>query len=370
VAEVVTPASTAAAPAPEVVAPVPSLPAVVRLSPAESAQMEAAELPEPGPELPADPYLAPAAAARFRRRALVAKRGPLRLSLAIEPGTRVRGARLEAVQPPVEAIAVEERPRSVRVVLADEHLRLVLYAPREMLQPVAVTSAWLSPVADRAADPEAGVRVAAGVVLTEMDRRGTRRLVAGEVDWFHFEGWVKEEAVGEVFTPERFPAPAANGELATGAVITSPQGEVLARVTPPDGAAGYAPEFCCDATLLPGAPAGMQAVRVRLPSLEVRGLVPASAARKKPPPSETFSVGGLGMSAGGVSDTEHVLLRAGAGVYDRAGGRIGTALRETEMWVGYGARTGNDPLVWSTFLFSSFGFLEAQVKPGDLRPYR
>jgi hypothetical protein len=359
-------ASTATA----IVAAEPSPPAPLSAAPplAEPARAEAAEPPEPGPDLPADPYLAPAATRRFPRRALVAKKGPLRFSLTSEPASHA--PRLDPLFTTVEAVVVEERPRSVRAVLADENLRLVAYVLRGMLLRVATTAAWLSPAAERAPDPAAGVRVAPGIPLTETDRRGPLLRVAGEVDRIRFEGWTGEETVGDVFVPERFPTPAADGLLSTGTTITSPQGDVLARLPAPETPGGL-PTFCCEATLLPGAPAGMQAVHLRRVSLEVRGLVPASAAMKVPVGARRgWSAGGTGGSAGSISDTEHVLLRAGAGVYDRAGARVGTALRATEMWVGYGARQGKEPLVGARFLFSFFGFLDARVRPGDLRPYR
>src|SRR6185437_2635577 len=109
----------------------------------------------------------------------------------------------------------------LRVVMTDRYLRLVAYAPLPVFHWVSVTSTWLSTAADRAPDPEAGVRVAPGVSLSEIERLGPMRKVRGFVDGISFDGWVREEVIGKVFVPERFPRPPTNGLLESYTKITS-----------------------------------------------------------------------------------------------------------------------------------------------------
>ncbi len=170
----VAPAPEGVAAPPEGAAPLPApLPASpTEVAPAEPAQAEA-EPPEPGPELPADPYLAPDAATRFPRRALVGQGLGLRFTLQVNPTTRPHADSSGYVSPriphgPLEAVVVEERPKSVRVVMTDAYLRLVAYAPLPVLRWVSVTSTWLSTAAERA--PESGggrARGAGGLALRE-----------------------------------------------------------------------------------------------------------------------------------------------------------------------------------------------------------
>jgi hypothetical protein len=255
----------------------------------------------------------------------------------------------------------------VRLVLADERIRLVAYAPRVSLQQVATHGTWLAAAPDRAPDsnPGAGVRVAPGIALEEKERRGSLRRVAGEAMEVRFEGWLEGEGVGPVFVPERFAATPGAGLVASGTVVTAPNGDVVARFA---DRAGTAPMFVHEVTPLPGAPEGFQAIRFRSPAVEVRGLVPVAAYRKNTPGLSLWGVG-YG-SAGGVSDSQHAVLRAGAGLFDAAGDRVGVALSATEVWVGYGELWKGERRVWAQFLFSQLGFVHAEVRSADLKPYR
>jgi hypothetical protein len=353
--------------------PTPSAPAVVAIplpaqapSPPPAAPASAPpEPPEPGPRLSAAPYLAPGTDVRFPGRALVAKHGPLRLTLDGEPLSSSDPSQLSTR---VEGIVVEEHARSVRLVLADEHVRLVAFAPRDALQQVSIRSALLAVAPDRAPDPSAGARIAPGVPLDEKARQGGLRRVAGEASGVRFDGWIADDAVGFVYVPERFVVAGGAGLVAESTVVTSPTGEEIARFAGPLDPSDE-PSFRNEVAALPGAPVGFQAIHLRREAIELRGLVPIAGYRKKPPGVGFESGIGLG-DIGTISDAQPAVLRAGGGIFSAAGDRVGVALVDTEVWVGYDVIGGGDALRRAEFLFSRFGFVSVQVRSSDLRPDR
>jgi hypothetical protein len=110
------------------------------------------------------------------RRAVLARSGPLRFSPNDESPT---DPPFQALSDPYEATVVEERERSVRIVVADEHLRIVVFASRAALQPVTTRSTWLARAPDRAPDSSSGVRLAPGVAVNEQARERGRARIAG-----------------------------------------------------------------------------------------------------------------------------------------------------------------------------------------------
>jgi hypothetical protein len=95
-----------------------------------------------------------------------------------------------------------------------------------------------------------------------------------------------------------------------------------------------------EATLLPGAPAGFQAIHLRRPAIEVRGVVPAAAARTLPP-GTSFGIGELEEGASAPSATGIApSSRPARGFMARGEIMWGVALRPTEVWVGGTTRRG------------------------------
>ena len=347
-----------------VVAPSPPLalpPPPEQAAPEPEPAAPASEPPEQGPTLPATPYLDAAAKTRFPERALVAKRGPLGLALDGNPFT---ASEPTALAQAVEGIVVEQRARSVRVVLADGGLRLVAFAPRAALQAVSTRAAWLATAPDRAPDPTAGVRVAPGLALDPKERRGASVRVTGEADEVAFDGWIAEDAVGVVYVPKPFTPVAGTRLVLEGAVVSTPRGDAIARFSrAPDDTP---PGFVHDVTPLAGAAPGFQGIHVQRASIEVRGVVPVAAFRKG---SNGIHGSGVGFfSVGGVSDSLRVILRKGGGVHSEAGDRVGVALARTDARVSFTALDGKSSLVGATLLFGRFGFVSAWVRASDLEP--
>jgi hypothetical protein len=347
------PAPSAVASSPPAAPPAPA--------PAPEAELDA------GPTLSAKPYLAPGLAARFPRRAVLARSGPMRLALG---GRRFGDDRAAPVSWRVEGIVVEEHPRSLRLVLDSGAIRLVFFAPRAALHLVSSRAAWLALAPDRAADPAAGVRLAPGVVLDEIAAQGALHHVRGEASRVGFEGWLPDDAVGVTFAPQRFPAGGHEGLVAESTVVTSAAGEVIARLPPPR-VASAAPQLSFDVTPRAGAPAGFQAIELRLDDIEVHGLVPSASYAKAPPRTGTAgSLTGTAFgSAGYASDTEHALLRKGAELLDDSGAPVGVALAESDIFLSY-APVGDRTLRWASLSIGPFGFCEVRVRGADVRPLR
>ena len=354
----------APAPAPTEVAITPPAPPP---SPPSADPLPESE-PEPGPTLPARPYLAANIAARFPRRARLARSSPVRLTLN---GPRFGDNRTELLLSPLEAVVVEEHPRSLRVVVDNGAVRLVLFAPRSSFHMVSTRAVWLALAPDRAADPAAGAQIAPGVALDEIANQFTLHRVRGEASGIAFEGWLPEEAIGVSFVPRSFSAGGAEGLVAESTAITNAAGEIIARLPPPLNKAAP-PSFTFDVSPLAGAPTGFQAIHLRLPDIEIKGLVPSASYQKKPPRTGT-SVGQIGGGIGfmgSMSDTEHALLRKGAQLLDDAGEPVGIALVESDVFMGAVPIADKSPLRSAWLLISPFGFCDFQVRKADLRPLR
>jgi hypothetical protein len=345
-------------------------PAIVELpprpvAPTPLASAEPAALPSPSTaRLPAAPYLADGAASRFPRRALLARRVPLRVLPGEPPFTRRSDG--SDIMPPVSAIVVEEHTDTLRLVVDGGDVRLVVYAPRDGMALVTTRAEWLSVSPTRPADASAGVRLAPGIPVESGERQGTTRRVYGVTEEIRFEGWLAEDALGAIFTPERFVVPRGSGEVAAGTAITAPSGELLARLPdPPSGAP--ASILFYEVEPLPGAPAGQQAIVLRRESIEVRGLVPRTRYRKRDPRSQWGSGSGFG-SGGFLTDTERATLPRGAGLYSSEGERVGIALADIEVFLPFGRPEGDAGLRWANFLFPPYGFVAVQVRARELGP--
>jgi hypothetical protein len=366
---VVVPAPTVAASAPPVVASAAPIAEPAPPPPAAPLEPEPEPEPEPeaGPVLPARGYLGSNVAARFPRRAVLARGRPLSL---VPGGPALGDSPRGLLSSRVEVIVVEEHPRSLRVVVEDAVARVVVFAPRTVLRVVSTRPAWLSTAPDRAPDPAAGARIAAGIELDEIADGGPLHHVRGEASRVAFEGWLADDALGVSFAPGRPSPPGHGGLVAESTAIVNAAGEILARLPPP-WSKGAAPSFEFDVTPLPGAPAGFQGIHLALPEIEVNGLVPSASYKKKLPGVGAGSSSGVGMGSGGfITDTERGRIRKGAELLDEAGEPVGVVLAEAEVFMSFVKRADKAPLRWARLMISPFGFCAFHVRKADVRPLR
>lgn len=310
-------------------------------------------------------YLRPDVGDRFPKRCFLARSGPLRFALDDDP---VSGDGSGPLDHPVEVVVVDELPRTLRVVITTRFVRLVVFVGREDLHVASIHAAWLGTAPDRAPDPSASLRVAPGTPLEELERRGGARRVAGEADWVRFEGWIDGSALGLVYVPEPFVASGGEGLVTESAVIVSATGEVIARFLETQDAPAN-PPFLFEVQPLPGAPAGLQAIRLRGESVEARGFVPLASFQKKPSGRPITRI--LRRHA---DNPDHVLgsaravLAAGSGLYTAAGDRVGVTLVDTPVYLPSQPIGGAGPLRQVRISVPPFGLVLSRARWSDLRP--
>jgi hypothetical protein len=155
------------------------------------------------PILEPEQYLADGYWSRFPRRARVGAWGEIRLtrdgpSVATgEPWNQSPGWKRHVV--------VVDHGERVRIIENNTWWRMLLWVNRTDLSRVPVTRALLDVELGVRPAGNSGVTVMPGLLLTYGDERDGA-IETGWRDWeFHFLGWVPEEQLGHVFTPESAP---------------------------------------------------------------------------------------------------------------------------------------------------------------------
>jgi hypothetical protein len=172
---------------------------------------------------PAEAYLAGDKPTRFARMAFYES------LYAAEPGEGVVPlARVERVEAPAWRVlgVVEERPRSLRVIVEDEDLRIVVYLEDRDVHRVVRKRAPARLGSNRGQ----GVWVRPGLVASD---RGKSRTVDIDDPIFHGAASIDHRAVDRVFEPEEDEKEPNDALLAPGTVIEDEHGEALVRV--PEG---------------------------------------------------------------------------------------------------------------------------------------
>jgi hypothetical protein len=184
-----------------------------------------------------------------------------------------------------------------------------------------------------------------------------------------FDGWLDATAIGDVFVPARFPTPPGSGMVAQRTALTSRDDEVIASLSR-SADQGASTTFVEEVTPIAGAPPGFQAVWLQRPSIQVRGFVPLAAYKPKPEVPESLAMWGRGEPDGAVTCAQQAVLVAGRGVFTSAGERVGVALSQADVWVGYRDLDGGDRLVAATLFIGPFGFVRAWLRTSDLKANR
>jgi hypothetical protein len=181
----------------------------------------------------------------------------------------------------------------------------------------------------------------------------------GETSAIRFEGWIPDDALGDVYVPERLAGSGASpdGRLSGPTTVTTPAGDVLATT----------PNVALDVESAAGAPPGFQAIRLRRETIELRGLVPSNRYEKTAP--RAF---GSGRAVGSRhrpshTDAQHAILHAGAGIVDDHGDKVGIALVDTQVLTSYEPIASDDRLRTIEVWLDPFGFVVGRVRSNDLR---
>ena len=224
-------------------------------------------------------------------------------------------------QPRLFAV-IDRRPDAVRVVSDEDDARVAVWIARG---DVDLTITAPVELADEggASDPVHGLWLDPGVTITAGASRSARRdRTIGLVDpELRASGYVGDDALGPVWVgpvPPTSEAHPARAQIAAGASIRvgpAPDARVLAQAIER-----------VDTTATPAA-AGWQEVDVRVRGIHVRGFVRTTELTSDVVVRGVSTAG----SGYGMSDTENMIVDAGACLYDRKGGDVigvNTATRE------------------------------------------
>ncbi len=320
--------------------------------------------PNPPPIASVD-YLADGFAFTTTKRALLARRGPLRFS---EIGEPLSGASHEDVLVRLtETVVVAEHQTSVRLLVELRDVRLLLYAEHSALALVPRVATGLSVGPHLSADAAAGVRVVPGFVLTEKDRRGAMVRMEGEFGQVSFDGWLPANALGVVYDKEDFEAVAGEGLVREGTrVMAAASGPTVATFARDRG---RKPRFLFSVEPESGAPPGWQRIRLRTRQLDIRGLV--AAADYQPRPPGQGRLGGVHRAwipRGIMSDSRRGMLAVGATLHAPADcDRIGRVLNPLLVYYGFDS-PDSDGFVVVHFFAEELGVITALASAADIGP--
>lgn len=315
----------------------------------------------PPPPVPQVDVLADGYSATTTRRAWLARRGPLRFSV----GGELLDSGAEPIRA-VSAVVVAERD-SVRLLLEMRDVRLLVYAGRSALAPVACAATALSLGPDRPPNLATGVKVAPSLLLVEKERTDGSVHVEGSTPDLTFDGWIPAASLCVAHDQGELPAVAGNGLVRERArVVASPGGDVIATFV---DFGSKAPEYRFRVEHEGLGPPGYQAIRYRTREVEVRGLV-ASSDYKPCPPSHGLLHGSHRSRApgGATSDSRVGTLRQGIPLF--APGtreRIGRVLHPIRISYGLAPSEG-EALVPVSFFAEELGLVTVRAREGDIEP--
>jgi hypothetical protein len=300
----------------------------------------AAALPPPDKPLTIDDLLADGAGEHFPRRCRVASRGAFRFTARGAPAS---GRAPEHLTPPrLPVVVVDERNDLVRVVIEDSAMRVLVFFPRADLVPVPIAAAVVSESPARPkrtlAPRETGVRVAAGVDLAEIQRDDATRMryVGGDIDGVAFQGWLPDDAFGEVWTEAPFAAVTSTGLVLEETSLWSDTPELLARFS--GNASEHGPLFVYGVEALEARPSTSQElVRVVRQHIEVVGLVDEKRFKTKKPGDDEWRRMGFSRHWGraSITDTPRRTIKKGAPLFSvEENARIGVVLADAIVYLG------------------------------------
>ncbi len=224
-------------------------------------------------------------------------------------------------QPKLFAV-IDRRPDAVRVVSDDDDARIAVWTELADIDLTLIAPVEVSD--DRGTvDPAHGVWLDPGVTIAVgAPQRGQRTRAIRLIDpVLRVTGFAAADALGPVWIG---PVPRTTGARASPEQIT-PGAPILAGPRPDERVLAEVIEQV-DATATPAA-AGWQEVDVHVRGIHVRGFVRATALVD----DYLVRMGAGEGTAYGISDTERMIVDAGACLYDRKGGEVigvSTATRE------------------------------------------
>jgi hypothetical protein len=316
----------------------------------------------PPPPAPQVDFLADGYSATTTRRAWLARRGPLRFS---KGGDLLHSGASESIRA-VSAVVVAESD-SVRLLLEMRDVRLLVYADRSALAPVACTATVLSLGHDRPPSPATGVKVAPSLLLVEKERTDGSVHVEGSTSDLTFDGWLPAASLCVAHDQGELPSVAGNGLVRERArVVASPGGDVIATF---GDLGSKTPEYRFRVEHEGLGPPGYQAIRYRTREVEVRGLVASSD--YKPLPSGHGRLHGSHRSrasGGAMSDSRVGTLREGTRLFaPDTRERIGRVLHPMRIHYGLAPSEGEE-LVPVYFFAEELGLVTVRARQGDIEP--
>lgn len=339
----------------------PPAPTTVVTVPSASPRLPLSVDPPPPPAPQVD-FLADGYSATTARRAWLARRGPLRFS---KSGELLHSGAAESIRA-VSAVVVAESD-SVRLLLEMRDVRLLVYADRSALAPVACAATMLSLGHDRPPNAATGVKIAPSLLLVEKERTDGTVHVEGSTSDLTFDGWLPAASLCVTHDQGELPAVAGNGLVRERArVVASPGGDVVATF---GDFGSKAPEYRFRVEHEGLGPPGYQVIRFRTREVEVRGLVASSD--YKPLPSGHGPLHGSHRSrapGGAMSDSRVGTLREGTPLF--APGtqeRIGRVLHPMRIYYGLAPSEG-EALVPVSFFAEELGLVTMRAREGDIQP--
>lgn len=293
---------------------------------------------------------------KIRHRARVATTGAARLTAGGAVANESRHDTKIDERPIYPVIG--ESSDAIRVVVDDDKARIALWIPRADASPTALAVVRVADASGRA-DKVSGVTLGAGAELDAKPAANGLREISLHDEFLDAHGFVPAAAIGEVWVAgereEYDPSEQSRSEpapVSTG--MTLAPGPI--RI-------GAADRTDVVATVKQKVPVRVIAqrgswteVEVHVRRVRVHGFVPAAAVAKE----DDFSTHGTGHGHGyGISDTLHVVVSAGACIYDRPQGEvIGVEVQDDDRY-SHGAV---EPGWWAIYVGTDWGLMLVAAK--------